>query len=129
MAEHAVDAAVTQGGLTAGPCCTTDLPLVGAASRPDLHLVRAPARLVRRFGTEAPDVVADAVAVTGRTEEDLLRPVSADVPVTRAELVWGVTHEGALDLDDLLDRRTRVGLVAAHRKVAEEAAREALTHR
>jgi glycerol-3-phosphate dehydrogenase len=37
-----------------------------------------------------------------------------------------VTHEGALDVDDLLDRRTRVGLVPADRTLAEPAAREAL---
>ena len=29
--------------------------------------------------------------------------------MTLAELVFGVTHEGAADVDDLLDRRTRVG--------------------
>ena len=46
--------------------------------------------------------------------------------MTRAELLWGVTHEGALDVDDLLDRRTRVGLVADDRALAEAAAREAL---
>ena len=35
--------------------------------------------------------------------------------MTLAELVFGVTHEGAHDVDDLLDRRTRVGMVAADR--------------
>ena len=40
----------------------------------------------------------------------------------RAELLWGVTHEGALDVDDLLDRRTRIGLVPADRARAEAAA-------
>jgi glycerol-3-phosphate dehydrogenase len=43
-----------------------------------------------------------------------------------AELVWGVTHEGALDVGDLLDRRTRVGLVPSDRAAAESAAHEAL---
>ena len=31
--------------------------------------------------------------------------------VTLAELLFGVTHEGAVDVADLLDRRTRVGLI------------------
>ncbi len=31
--------------------------------------------------------------------------------VTGAELLWAVCHEGALDESDLLDRRTRIGLV------------------
>jgi glycerol-3-phosphate dehydrogenase len=48
------------------------------------------------------------------------------VPVTTAELLWGVTHEGALDVDDLLDRRTRVGLVTADRVLAEPVARAVL---
>ena len=37
-----------------------------------------------------------------------------------------MTHEGAADVDDLLDRRTRVGLVAADRALAEPMARRAL---
>jgi glycerol-3-phosphate dehydrogenase len=55
-----------------------------------------------------------------------LAPVAAGVPVTFAELVFGVTHEGAHDVGDLLDRRTRVGLVAGDRALAEPAARRAL---
>ena len=43
-----------------------------------------------------------------------------------AELVFGVTHEGAADVDDLLDRRTRIGLVAADRALAVPAAERAL---
>jgi glycerol-3-phosphate dehydrogenase len=46
--------------------------------------------------------------------------------VTLAELVFGVTHEGAHDVDDLLERRTRVGLVAVDRALAEPLARRAL---
>ena len=46
--------------------------------------------------------------------------------MTLAELVFGVTHEGAHDVADLLDRRTRVGLVAADRAAAEPMARRAL---
>ena len=45
---------------------------------------------------------------------------------TLAELVFGVTHEGAADVDDLLDRRTRVGLVPADRALAVPAAERAL---
>ena len=33
----------------------------------------------------------------------------------RAEFEYAVTHEGALTADDILDRRTRIGLVAADR--------------
>jgi glycerol-3-phosphate dehydrogenase len=122
MAQDAVDAAITTHDLPAGPCRTTWLPLVGAAPREVLAGLEAPARLVRRYGTEAAAVLASATRFT----DDPLRPVLAGCPVTVAELLWGVTHEGALDVDDLLDRRTRIGLVPADRALAEPAAREAL---
>ncbi|HET6561834.1 MAG TPA: glycerol-3-phosphate dehydrogenase/oxidase [Marmoricola sp.] len=125
MAEDAVDAAVRRRGLRAGPCRTRNLPLVGATPRGSLAAVDAPARLVRRYGAEAP-LVLDAARQTGRSDEELLAPVAPGVPVARAELLWGVTHEGALDVEDLLDRRTRVGLVATDRALADAAAREAL---
>ncbi|QIK67813.1 glycerol-3-phosphate dehydrogenase/oxidase [Nocardioides sp. HDW12B] len=128
MAEDAVGAVVAGRGLTAQPCRTRDLPLVGAATRPQLARVDAPARLVRRYGAEAPRVLADAVARTGLDEAALLESVAEGVPVTRAELLWGVTHEGAVDADDLLDRRTRVGMVADDRAATEDAARWALEH-
>ncbi len=125
MAEDAVDAAVTGRRLAAGPCRTASLGLVGAAPRRTLASVAAPPRLVRRYGAEAP-LVMDAARRAGRSDTELLAPVAPGVPVTRAELLWGVSHEGALDVDDLLDRRTRVGLVAADRALAEAAALEAL---
>jgi glycerol-3-phosphate dehydrogenase len=125
MAEDAVDAVVERGGLAAAPCRTRNLGLVGAAPRTELARLDAPPRLVRRYGAEAPLVLA-AARSTGRPDEQLLSPVARGVPVTLAELLWGVTHEGALDVDDLLDRRTRVGLVAADRALAEPAAQAAL---
>lgn len=125
MAEDAVDKALEVAGLSADPCRTRRLPLLGAGTRDRLAAVEAPERLVRRFGTEAPLVVSNALA-RGLTADEALAPVSATIPVTLAELVFGVTHEGAADVDDLLDRRTRVGLVPADRALAEPLARRAL---
>ena len=122
MAEDAVDAVVRQRDLPAGPCRTRHLPLVGAAPRHLLGRVEAPGRLVRRYGTEAPAVLEAAADLVG----DPLRPVAAGIPVCLAELLWGVTREGALDEGDLLDRRTRIGLVPADRALAVPAAAEAL---
>jgi glycerol-3-phosphate dehydrogenase len=126
MAQDAVDRAVRLAGLTAGPCRTRRLPLVGAAPRAELARLDAPARLVRRYGTEAGLVLASARAVTGLPDEQLLAPASDTVPVTLAELVFGVAHEGAVCVDDLLDRRTRVGLVAEDRAAAVPLAERAL---
>lgn len=122
MAQDALDAC----GLDGGPCVTARTPLLGAAPRDRLAALEQPARLVRRFGTDAALVLDDARAVTGLDDAALLAPVAEGVPVTLAELVFGVTHEGAADVGDLLDRRTRVGLVPAHRALAEPAARRAL---
>ena len=130
MAEDAVDAALTAAAMEASPCRTRRLPLLGAADRTSLARLAADPgltpRLVRRFGTDAGLVLANAREVTGLADPELLEPVAPHVPVTLAELVFGVTHEGAVDLGDLLDRRTRVGLVAADRVLAEPMARRAL---
>ncbi len=124
MAEDAVDAAVEHAHLDAGPCRTRSLPLTGAASRVTLAGLEQPARLVRRYGTDAGLVLATAREVTGLGTDELLAPVVQGI--TLAELVFGVTHEGAADVGDLLDRRTRVGLVAADRVLAVPAAERAL---
>ncbi|WP_369166494.1 glycerol-3-phosphate dehydrogenase/oxidase [Streptomyces sp. R28] len=121
MAEDAVDAAVATGRLSAGPSPTASLPLVGAASPDSLGSLRAPRRLVQRYGTEAP-----AVQALGAHDPRLAEPVLPGHPVTAAELLWAVRHEGALDEADLLDRRTRIGLVPADRTAALDAVREVL---
>jgi glycerol-3-phosphate dehydrogenase len=126
MAQDAVDAAVAHSRLVAGPCRTRALPLLGAADRATLAGLELPPRLVRKYGTDAA-LVLDVARSVGLTDEDALAPVAAGVPVTLAELVFGVTHEGAADVDDLLDRRTRVGLVPADRESAVPAAERALT--
>ena len=126
MAEDAVDAAVAHAGLAARPCRTAELPLLGAAPRARLAELEDPPRLVRRFGTDAGLVLETARSASGLGDDELLAPITEGVPVTLAELIFGVTHEGAADVDDLLDRRTRVGLVAADRALAVPAAERAL---
>jgi glycerol-3-phosphate dehydrogenase len=120
MAQDAVDAAVA-GRPAPGPCRTRRLPLVGAADARTLARVPAPARLVARYGTEAPGVLALA-----GPDPRLAEPVTTRTTVTGAELAFAVRHEGALDAGDLLDRRTRIGLVPADRDEALAAAVRAL---
>lgn len=105
MAQDAVDAAVDAGGLTAGRCITATTPLIGAAAvtaPPEL-----PASLISRFGSEAAKVVSSAQV------ERALDAIVDDIDVTRAEVEFALTHEGALTVDDVLHRRTRIGLVDA----------------
>ncbi|MBL7519680.1 glycerol-3-phosphate dehydrogenase, partial [Frankia sp. CNm7] len=68
---------------------------------------------VERYGTEAPAVLAEAGGDPG-----LLAPIAPGTSVTGAELLFALRHEGARDVDDLLDRRTRIGLVEADRTAA-----------
>ncbi len=126
MAEDAVDAALDHAHIDAGECRTRELPLLGAADRPTLATLELPTRLVRRFGTDAALVLETARSATGLTDDELLAPIADGIPVTMAELVFGVTHEGAADVDDLLDRRTRIGLVAEDRAQCVTAAERAL---
>ena len=126
MAQDAVDRAVGLARIEAGPCRTRTLPLLGAAPAPHLAALDAPERLVRRFGTEAAAVLDDAVAVTGLAAAELLAPIGPGLAATLAELVFGITHEGARTVEDLLDRRTRIGLVPGDRTLAEPAAERAL---
>jgi glycerol-3-phosphate dehydrogenase len=115
MAEDVLDRAVRLRGLRAGACRTRDLPLIGALGTAPAGL---PASLVARFGAEAPDVLAAA------TCERPGEPVAEGIDVKRAEFEFAVTHEGALEVGDILDRRTRIGLVPRDRErvvaVAEE---------
>lgn len=123
MAQDVLDRAIALRGLTAGPCRTGNLPLVGAAANPVSTLradVDLPSSLVARYGAEAPNVIARAGC------DRPTDPVADGIDVTRAEFEYAYTHEGALTVDDVLDRRTRIGLVAEDRARALPAARELL---
>jgi len=106
MAEDAVDAALKRSGLLAGPSTTSRLPLLGATPRDRLSTVDAPPRLVAKYGTEAP-----RVAALGEVDPELGLPLFDGTDISAAEVVWAVRHEGALDVEDVLERRTRLGLV------------------
>lgn len=101
MAQDAVDR------LSSVACRTATLPLVGTSGS------GGTGRLVRRYGGEAEQVAALA---QGRPE--LLQPLADGVPVLGVELQWGLVAEGALDVADLLERRTRLSLVDAWEQAA-----------
>jgi glycerol-3-phosphate dehydrogenase len=125
MAEDAVDAL----GIPAlGACRTATLPLVGAGRRGPHDVTvqpgavqpgAVPRRLVDRFGTEASRVASYADG-----DPSLLAPVSPGVPTLGVEVIHAVRCEGALDIDDVMERRTRLSLVPsdadrARHRVAE----------
>jgi glycerol-3-phosphate dehydrogenase len=131
MAEDAVDAAVA-GLPGVAPSRTARLPLVGAHRWEDVRdraaelaagtgvPGRAVTRLLRRHG----DRIGDVLALV-RSDPALARPLAGAPGYLAAEVVHAVTAEGALHLDDVLTRRTRVSIETAHRGVesAPEVAR------
>ncbi|WP_324274234.1 glycerol-3-phosphate dehydrogenase C-terminal domain-containing protein [Blastococcus brunescens] len=131
MAEDAVDAAVA--GLPGVPASrTARLPLVGAHHWQEVRDGAAGlaagsgvpeetvARLLRRHGDRTRDVL-DLV----REDPALGRPLEGAPGYLAAEVLHAVLAEGALHLDDVLTRRTRVSIETAHRGVesAPEVAR------
>lgn len=122
MAEDAIDAIARRVGRDVAPCRTTSLPLIGAAPAHLLRQVEAPERLVRRYGTFAPRV-AQLVAA----DPSLGEPVAPGCPTIGAEFAYAVAHEGALTVEDLVERRTRVSFVDADVAPATAAARRALS--
>uniref|UniRef100_UPI0008304072 glycerol-3-phosphate dehydrogenase/oxidase n=1 Tax=Nocardia miyunensis TaxID=282684 RepID=UPI0008304072 len=117
MAQDAVDAAVAHAGLTAGPCRTRRIPLTGAVSGAARDRLDAPPTLIERYGSQA-----RAIMTLAQDDPALAEPVAPGIDVLRAEFAYSISHEGALDADDLLDRRTRIGLVATDREAAASAA-------
>lgn len=127
MARDAVDLAFRHAGLADPGCRTASLALVGApgsavpvdgSRSAAVTRTGLPASLVARFGAEA-SAVLDAARCVDPAER-----IAPGLDVTRAEIEFAVLVEGALDVDDVLDRRTRIGLVAADRERAHSAVAE-----
>ncbi|KRD37310.1 glycerol-3-phosphate dehydrogenase [Oerskovia sp. Root918] len=114
MAKDAVDFAIGQRA-AALPSITDKIPLLGAVG---LDAVRRQARpwaskfgwtpqmvdhLLHRYGSNLRDIVALCQA-----DPSLAKPLEHAPAYLRAEISYGVTHEGALHLEDLLLHRTRL---------------------
>ncbi|MGH3961531.1 glycerol-3-phosphate dehydrogenase/oxidase [Mycobacterium sp.] len=121
MAQDVLDRSMALRGLTAGNCRTRNLSLVGAPANPGSAIppmAGLPESLVARYGAEAANVIAAA------TCERPAEPVAEGIDVVRAEFEYAITHEGALYIDDILDRRTRIGLVSTDRERVADVAEE-----
>jgi glycerol-3-phosphate dehydrogenase len=121
MAADAVDAAGREfAGLA--PSRTSRIPLCGAD---DLALARAQrAEYARRLGTDAAamtrllhrygDRVPELLALCDQ-RPTLREPLTGAGAHLAAEVAYACSHEGALHLDDVLERRTRLALTRADR--------------
>jgi glycerol-3-phosphate dehydrogenase len=122
MARDAVDAAVAELGSHVPPCVTDQIPLLGADGyhalanqvdtlADDLALPRwRIEHLLGRYGALIDDVLAPA-----RDDDFWLEPVPGAGEYLMAEIRYAATHEGALHLDDVLTRRTRISIETNHR--------------
>ena len=104
MARDSVDTAARDLGST-DPSTTDRLPLLGAAASLDDE-----DRIRLRHGSCASEVLTLAQA-----DRTLAAPLAGAGPYIAAEAVHAVTHQGALDLDDILSRRMHVSIETADR--------------
>ena len=115
MALDAVNAAVHGLDRRVAASCTENVPLLGAdgfparwngrhalADRADLHVAWIE-HLLRRYGT-----MTDELVGLIREDPGLGRPLEGAGDYLRAEVVYAAAYEGALDLEDVLTRRTRI---------------------
>lgn len=124
MAADAVDAAL-HGLDRRGPAsCTETVPLLGAEGYPalwngrarisaasGLHVARIE-HLLHRYGSLA-DQVIDLVD----KDRALGQPLPGAEDYLRAEVVYAASHEGAIHLEDVLARRTRISFETFDRGV------------
>ncbi len=96
MAEDCVDHAITLAGLDEHPCVTRDLRVHGYS------------RHAEKFGPLA-DYGSDAPSITELIDVNpaLGARLHRDLPMLAAQVVWGVRHEMARTVDDMLSRRMR----------------------
>ncbi len=124
MAADAVDAAAVDLPAGLGPSVTEEIPLVGAEGYRAMsnrveHIARdrglptwRVTHLLDRYGSLVQEVLAAA-----DDDPSLLEPLPGAEEYLKLEIVYGVTHEGALHLDDLLSRRTRISIETHDRGV------------
>jgi glycerol-3-phosphate dehydrogenase len=117
MAADAVDAAARSLDALVPPSVTASTPLVGAdgyrvlwnarhrlADRSGLHVARIE-HLLHRHGT----LIHDLLELIAR-RPDLAEPLPGADDYLAAEALYAASHEGALHVDDVLARRTRISI-------------------
>jgi glycerol-3-phosphate dehydrogenase len=125
MAADAVDEAARTMDARVPESCTDSIPLTGAdgyralwnqrralAATVGIHVARVE-HLLNRYGSN----IHELLAMIG-AEPSLATPLPGADDYLAVEARYAVTHEGALHLDDVLTRRTRISIEAWDRGVA-----------
>jgi len=124
MAADAIDAAAEDIPTRVAPSVTDRVPLIGAdgyfalvnqavqlGKEHGLHPHRV-RHLLDRYGS-----LLHGLLAMGDEDPSLLEPVPASSDYLRVEIAYAVAYEGAIHLDDVLTRRTRISIEYAHRGV------------
>jgi glycerol-3-phosphate dehydrogenase len=140
MAKDAVDSVARELSLARGvtsavpECCTEDIPLLGAdgfpalwnsreilAERTGLRIAKLE-HLLHRYGSLLPDLLTTAGSLgTAGSDASLLQPLEHAPGYLKVEVIYAAAAEGALHLDDILARRTRISIETWDRGVAAAA--------
>ncbi|WP_193570837.1 glycerol-3-phosphate dehydrogenase/oxidase [Diaminobutyricibacter tongyongensis] len=125
MAKDAIDSAVDALDGKIPESTTQEIALVGAegyqaawnsrgriAAKTGLHIARIE-HLLNRYGTLSDDLF-DLI----RSDPSLAEPLPGADDYIGAEVVYAASHEGALHLEDVLARRTRISIEAWDRGVS-----------
>lgn len=125
MAKDAIDSAVDALDGKIPESTTQEIALVGAegyqaawnsrgriAAKTGLHVARIE-HLLNRYGTMSDDLF-DLI----RSDPSLADPLPGADDYVGAEVVYAASHEGALHLEDVLARRTRISIEAWDRGVS-----------
>ncbi len=124
MAEDAVDLAAEDIPARVASSITEKVPLVGAdgyfalvnqthhlAQMYGLHPYRV-THLLDRYGS-----LIDEVLAMAKDKPELLQPITDAPSYLQVEVVYAAAAEGALHLEDILSRRTRISIEYSHRGV------------
>lgn len=125
MAKDAIDEATSAMDGKVPQSCTDQIPLLGAVGYRAAWNKRA--RIARAFGVHKHRIehllnrygtLTDELLDIIRLQPELAEPLPGADDYLGAEVRYACTHEGALHLDDVLARRTRISIEAWDRGVS-----------
>ena len=120
MAEDAVNEAIADLRRIVPDSCTETVAIIGADGYS--VMMNKVAELSREYGVTQQTIehllnrygsLFEEVLEVGSLDHTLLHRIAENLPYLKAEIRYAVSHEGAMSVDDVLARRTRIAFEAA----------------